>query len=489
MWHSAGAIVELTFIGLIQVVVGCAIVLAGKPKSAFLFLIFSGLFDGSAAVLLPALGGSSIPPVQFALMFVFLRIMVPKGGVYGRFPDAVRANAWLALFCFYGIANAFIGPRLWGGAIAVYPMRPLPDSGLFDVMPLAPTSQNLTAGTYLLGTFLLAIASYIFCRGRGGAKVLVDASIWSGWFFIVTGLLDVISRGTPLEEILSVFRNGDYVQMNVEVDGFVRIRGLLPEASTYAGLCFTFFVISAELWYRSIRPGSTGTLAIALAVILVMSTSSTAYVALAGYISVFLLRALAVPNVAPRGKIQRVSVVAFAILFLVSLLLAIVPALPEAVYRMVLAMTVEKSASDSGQQRLFWAMQGVQGLIRSYGLGIGPGSFRSSSMATAILGSMGVIGIGSFVLYLLAVLQPSRRSTWSIGDDLSQTVGGAFASAAVLSLVPPAVGSPLANPPAMFAILAGAALALRPAPAARSRPKPAPFDADGRMPIAEAEGT
>lgn len=479
---------ELTFIGLIQVVVGCAIVLAGGPNSAFLFLIFSGLFDGSAAVLLPALGGSSIPPVQFALMFVFLRIMVPKGGLYGRLPDAVRANAWLALFCFYGIANAFIGPRLFGGVINVYPMRPLPDSGLFDVMPLGPTSQNLTAGTYLLGTFLLALAAYIFCRGRGGAKILVDASIWSGWFFIVTGLLDLISRGTPLEETLSIFRNGDYVQMNVEVDGFVRIRGLLPEASTYAGMCFTFFVINAELWYRSIRPGSTGLLAIALAVMLVMSTSSTAYVALACYMLAFLLRALAIPGVAPKGKVPSVAIVAFAILFLVAVLLAMVPALPEAVYRMILAMTVEKSASDSGQQRLFWAMQGVQGLIRSYGLGIGPGSFRSSSTITAILGSMGLIGIASFALYLLAVLQPSRRSTWSIGDDLPQTLGGAFASAGVLSLIPAAVGSPLANPPAMFSILAGAALALRSAPA-RSTPRQKTSTAGGRMPIAEAEGT
>jgi hypothetical protein len=475
---------ELTFIGLIQAVAGLAIVVAGGPGSAFLFLVLSGLFDGSAAVLLPALGGSSIPPVQFALLFVFLRIMVPRGGVYGHFPDAVRANAWLVLFCFYGIAHAFIGPRLFGGAISVYPMRPNPESGLFDVIPLWPTSQNLTAATYLLGSLLLALAAYIFCRSRGGAKVLVDASLWGGWFFIITGLVDLTTRGTPFEEFLSIFRNGDYVQMNVEIDGFVRIRGLLPEASSYAGSCFIFFVINAELWYRSVRARATGLLSIALALMLVMSTSSTAYVALTGYSLVFLLRALAVPGISPKGKLLRVSLVGFMILVLVAILMAVIPELPAAISKMVLEMTVEKSSSDSGRQRLFWAMQGVHALTESRGLGIGPGSFRSSSMITAIAGSMGLIGLVSFAMYLLAVFQPSRRSSWSEGGELPQTLGGAFASAAVFSLIPAAIGSPQPSPPATFSILAGAALALRPALNRRSaeRANRDAFETAGELP-------
>ena len=292
---------ELTFIGLIQIMLGSAIVLAGSPNQTFLFLLVSVLFEGSAAILLPALGGSSIPPVQFALMFVYLRILVPKGGLFGRFPDAIRANAWLVLFCFYGTMMAYIGPRLFSGAMSVYPMRPEVGAGLFDVIPLRPTSQNLTAGTYLFGTLLLAVASYIFCRGRGAAGVLVTAAICGGWFHIVTGLLDLVARGTPVESVLSIFRNGDYVQMNVEVNGFVRIRGMIPEASTYAGACFTFFVINAELWYRSIKSRQTSLVASALALMLVISTSSTAYVALAVYVLFFLLRALAIPGVAAKG--------------------------------------------------------------------------------------------------------------------------------------------------------------------------------------------
>ncbi len=478
---------ELTFIGMIQILLGSAIVLAGSPNQTFLFLILSALFDGSAAVLLPALGGSSIPPVQFALMFVFLRILVPKGGLYGRFPEAVRANAWLLLFCVYGTVMAFIAPRLFGGSINVYPMRPDLTAGLFDLVPLRPTPQNLTAGTYMIGTLLLAIASYIFSRGQGAARVLVNASIASGWFYIITGLLDLVTRGTPAEELLTIFRNGDYVQLNAEVDGFVRIRGLLPEASTYAGASFVFFVINAELWYRSIRTRMTGLLAAALALMLVLSTSSTAYVALAGYALIFTLRALAFPGVAPKGKIPRVAIAAFMILFVVAIVLAVIPELPNAIYSMILEMTVEKPSSDSGQQRLFWALQGWHGMIQSFGLGIGPGSFRSSSMIMAIIGSMGVIGVVSFAMYLLAFFQPSRRSTWGQGSELSSSLGGAFASAAVFGMIPALIGSPQATPGASFSIFAGAALALRPALAGRrpAAPRRWKHRAEAQLPAAD----
>ena len=408
---------ELTYIGLIQTAVGLAIVLAGSARAAFIFLVLSSLLDGSAAISLPALGGSSIPPVQFALLFIFLRILVPKGGLYGYIPDAIRANRWLLLFCVYGVANAIIGPRLFANEISVFPMRPDPTAGLFDLVPLVPTSQNLTAGTYLVGALMLAIASYVFCRVRGAAETIVSLAVWSGWFFAITGLLDILSRGTPLEQVLALFRNGDYVQLSVEVDGFVRIRGLMPEASSYAGACFTIFVLNAELWYRSVSSSRTGLMATLTGLLLVMSTSSTAYVALAGYAAFFLLRAMILPSALPQTKVKQVLLFGCLVLFLIAIAMVLVPALPQAIYDMVLTMTVEKPASDSGQQRLFWAMQGLKAFVDSYGLGIGPGSFRSSSMIMAIIGSMGIIGILSFLLYLKAVFQPLRKSSWGEGAD------------------------------------------------------------------------
>lgn len=462
---------ELTFIGLIQIVLGLGIVLAGRPSSAFLLLFLSCVFDGSAAILLPALGGSSIPPVQFALLFAFLRILVPRGGCVGHVPEAVQANKWLLLFAVYGAASAYLGPRLFGGSVLVFPMRPIITAGPFDVIPLAPTAQNITAGVYMVGAILLAIAAYSLCKSGIRASVLVSAAIWAASLHILTGVLDLVGRGTPIDEFLNLFRNGDYVQTDHEIGNFVRIRGLLPEASTYAGLGFAFFVLNAELWYRGIRPKATGIVVSTLALLLIFSTSSTAYVGLAAYALFFIARSAALPNVAVPGKLHRLLLISFMLLVVVAIMLAVIPNLPYAVWEMVLLMTVDKPASDSGLQRLFWAMQGWHGFVESYGLGIGAGSFRSSSMIMAILGSMGLIGIVTFVLYALAVFQPRTRSTWGTSDDHARATGAAFAVAAMISIVPAAIGGPQPSPPATFSLFAAVALALRPAPARERRKK------------------
>jgi hypothetical protein len=106
-------------------------------------------------------------------------------------------------------------------------------------------------------------------------------------------------------------------------------------------------------------------------------------------------------------------------------------------------------------------MQGFEAFLVSWGLGIGAGSFRSSSIATAILGSMGVVGVVSFALYMVRMFA-WRSQDWT---DEEARIRGSVASAAawtvLLSLAPAMIiqGSP--DPGMEFAALAGISLALR----------------------------
>lgn len=452
---------ELTFIGMVQIVIGAYVVLMGSVRSSLIFLIASALFEGSAAIALPALGGSSIPPVQFALLFTSLRILAPKGGYLGLLPAAVTENKWFVLFAVYSIASAYLAPRIFEGTVNVFPMRPSETLGPFDTIPLRPSAQNLTAAFYLVGALLLTLSSYIFARVRSGPTALISALLLASWFHVISGLFDIVTRGSELEAILATFRNGSYAMLDDTVAGFIRIRGVLPEASSYASIAFTLFLVCAELWYRTIRARATGLAAVALALMLVLSTASTAYVALASYAVFFVIRILFFPTLAPRVKLVQALIAVLAVLFAISVLMVIVPSFPAAIYDMVVDMTLKKSDSFSGQQRLFWARQGWENFILSYGLGVGPGSFRSSSIITAIIGSTGLIGTAAFVLYLNFMLQVSSKSTWTTGPSEAQSVGGALAVATLLSLVPAAISSPSPVPAAFFTIMGGAAIALR----------------------------
>lgn len=454
---------ELTFIGAFQCAIGLAIVLTGSLRSAFAFLVVSGLFGGSAAILLPALGGSSIPPAEFALVFVYLRILAPRGGYSYALPGALRANLWLVLFTAYGIAISYLGPRIFADAMDVAPMRPIETAELFETAPLGPTAQNFTSAFYMFGTLLVGLASFILTRHcRKGVETLVSCAIAIGWAHLFLGCAVVAATGTPLADFFELFRNGGYAQLNQSFQGFVRIRGLFPEASAYAEYGFAWFVINAELWYRSIRPRSTGPVALGLAMVLVFSTSSTAYVGLAAYTVWFLLRPMLARSARAGVRLAQFAAAAMGIGVVISILLMVMPELPLRFADMVQAMTLEKSASESAQQRFFWALQGWDAFKFSYGVGIGPGSFRSSSFFFAVMGSTGVIGLASLALYLLRVLQPTRRSTYGRAATMELTVGGAFGAAAILSQVPALVSSPTADLGINFAILAGAAVGLRP---------------------------
>lgn len=470
---------QLTFIGLIQLLIGAVIVFGGSLRHAVTFMVISGLFAGSAAIVLPALGGSSIPPIQFACLVVYLRILAPRGGFLALLPEAVRANRWLVLYTFYGVASAMIAPRLFAQQVDVTPLRFDEARTLFDTVPLVPSTQNITTSVYLLGTLAVAVAAYLMARLRGGVATLIQTAIVVSWLHIALGLATALAAGTPLNAVFELMRNGSYAQLDQSVGGFVRIRGFFPESSSYADFAFAYFTLNAELWYRSIRPRATGAAALALAVLLVISTSSTAYLALVAYLVFFALRVIVMPHLAQALRVKQVLLLTLAGFLLLAVALLAVPQFLSSASDMILHMTVNKSGSDSAQQRLFWAMQGLEAFKASWGLGIGPGSFRSSSLVTAMIGSTGLVGCGAFLAYAFSVFQPTRHSSFGVSPDLALTIGGAFATAALLALIPACLISPSADLGANVALFAGVAVALRPVgasqrPAKRHPPSSAP---------------
>lgn len=452
----------LTIIGIVQLAIGMLLLLRGQLRSSFLFLLLSGLFGGSASLLLPALGGSSVLPMQFALVIVFARLLLPGSRQLAAVSEAFRANAVLALFTFYGLAAAFAAPRIFAGTINVTPLRFGQLRSMFDVVPLQPTSQNITTSVYLVTTLLAAMVAHVMCRHRGGAETLVRGAAVFAWIHGITGVVAALGRGTAIDSVFEFFRNASYNQVEQTAGSFVRLNGLYPEPSAYAAVGFTFFVFNCECWYRSILPRSTGRAAALLALILFFSTSSTAYLALSCYAVFFLLRLVLSPQGMNVVRVRQAGYVVLAAALAVSLALIVAPHFAASLGEVIRTMTVDKQNSDSGEQRMFWAMQGWHAFLSSGGLGIGPGSFRSSSLIMAIIGSMGVIGIASFLVYVARVVQPMRASTWNMVDDPASAISAAAGCTVLIMLVPMSIGSPSAAPGIDFGIFAGAALALRP---------------------------
>ncbi|MFD1958697.1 glycosyltransferase [Novosphingobium panipatense] len=68
---------ELTAVGALQLLLALALFGFGSLTPLFALVVASTLLGGSAAVFLPALGGSSVSPAHFALGLLLLRCVLP----------------------------------------------------------------------------------------------------------------------------------------------------------------------------------------------------------------------------------------------------------------------------------------------------------------------------------------------------------------------------------------------------------------------------
>lgn len=451
-----------TYIGLIQLLFGTLLLVGGSSRHCVWFLLVSAMFGGSAAIQLPALGGSSIPPVQFALLFVMARLVIPGSGNASQVVTALRENVFLCIFVIYGVFMAFIGPRLFHGSIDVTPLRNEVSQMIYYTEPLRPSSQNITTSVYLIGVAVVAVAMTVLCRLRGGAEALVKSGVVVGWLHALTGMVEVATRGSPVGIVFQSLRNGSYQQLSQSVGGVARMNGLFPEPSAYAAFAFGLFVFMAECWYRSVLPKRTGSAAIVLFIALIASTASTGYLGLAAYAIFFLCRAVVFSRLANAKRVNEAGIAFIIGAIIIAAMLAALPSYVDTASHVLDQMVFSKAETVSGKQRWFWMAQGVDAMLASGGLGIGPGSFRSSSLLTAILGSMGIVGILSIVAYALWVFRPARQSTWGNSTDLQANLSGACGTAALLSVIPALFTAASPVPDFIFGVLAGASLALRP---------------------------
>lgn len=461
----------VTPFALIILLLGILALVRGTPLTMFSLFLVSTLFGGSAALILVAAGGSSIPPAQFLLFFLALRLLLPGPGQMHSLSRAVWQNRYLVAFVLYGVISAFILPVIFARTMSVTPLKAIPGADLFAVLPLRLSPQNFTTAFYLVGTMLAGVTATAAMQRPGAAERLVKLGPIITLVHAGLGISGALLINTPWNNVLALFRNGNYAQLNQSFGGLVRINGIWPETSSFAAYGSAWCVLMFELWFRDIAPRRTGISGLVMLLALIASTSSSAYVSLTVY-GLFIAVRFALR---PRGMTVRkqLALIASALVAAVVTVGAFVlmPGFAHKFSNILALMTIEKSGSGSGIQRAFWAKQGVEVFMKSYGLGIGPGSFRSSSVLTAILGSMGVIGAITFVAHLLRSVQPFEAEFLSLRNtSLERTVGCAASSTALVMLAPAMVGSPSPDPGVLWAVMCGIAIALRPRAERRLQP-------------------
>lgn len=429
-------------------------------------------FGSTAFVTLSALGGSS-PLVYTAFVLLLLAWLSLSRGFLTDL-GIVFATYWTAWIVggliLYSILSAVFFPRLFAGQTTAFVTTP---GGGVQEHPLAPVPGNITqTGYFVLGA--LTFFAFVIMLKRGGfleairrgflAWVVLHASL---------GVIDLFGKLVGAPDILLPIRSANYALLvEVEEAGFWRIAGGFSEASAFGSVTLSCLGFSYAYWRVSGSRRMLG-LTLILFLLLIFSTSSTAYVGLAIVIP---FAAASIALSALRGKMANSDILLFALAWLGLLTAVSVYMYSEKVFDPLInlfdTVVLNKSTSASALERGYWNSQSLQAFLDTGGLGIGLGSSRASSWVVAVLSQLGAIGalmMASLVGMLLWDMISSKRA--NIDRETSALIAGARSSV-LASLAGASVASGFADPGLVFFIALAIVVVHRKRPSLDSARRP-----------------
>lgn len=409
---------------------------------ALLYLFFASMAFGSfAAIPTELTAGLTFIPVPIVMVLLIARVLLTPDGTSFFLTSALRFDRLALLFLFWIVAvvTTIAMPRLFAGEVLVVGIRDV----LSGATLLAPTAQNISQMVYISISIFAVFAFAKILRSREDRQHALKAALFGAAVLCLTGALDYIGNAFgPVETVLSLFRTASYAfAIDVEVLGSQRIVGLMPEASTFGGMCLGFLCILVffrrVIIDRRVRNVWAPVLIGLLAVMIYLSTSSGALLGLGVLALVLgvdaLLRAFTrgKRGAAQRGDVLGEAGIVLGLLGVAGLMLVFVPHILDPVLALLDRMVFSKATSGSFEERGMWRQVSLDALLATNGLGVGLGSTRASSHFVSIFASTGVLG---GLLYFGFVAQTMLRSSQGM-DWEGQLVLTAFRFAYIPTFV------------------------------------------------------
>jgi hypothetical protein len=397
-------------LGLVILILGLMTLVRG-PSFAFAIFIPCTLLGSAAVVTSDTL---SIQPAHLMLGFVLIAVFSRRQYLITAFEGLSYPlpGFWLLCTMLYGVIGAFLFPRILAGITEVNAIG-RSDFGLaFYSIPLGPTSGNFTQSVYFCSDVLCFLLCYAYARNQAGFYTIFRALIYYSIGNILFAALDIATFWTGTAYLLDFIRNSTYVlQTDTVVLGLKRIIGSFTEASSFANATIGVLGFTGRLWLLNIMPSLTFPISLISFLLLVFSTSTTAYATLP--VLLFYLYFGSIWGLI-KGRLPSSSM---GFLLISPLLLATVvvsiglfPSIVGSISDFTDVVIFDKSSSQSGIERGMINEVALNNFFETFGLGTGIGSARASSFVIASLANLGALGTvtyGLFLYKLLAVSKPA----------------------------------------------------------------------------------
>ncbi|MEI4473739.1 hypothetical protein [Frigidibacter sp. MR17.24] len=457
-------------------------------------LVVATVFGSAAALFI---GGANIPPAHLFMGAVtVVTLSRPRQCaelIRALHPD--RPGFWILCFVVYGLVTAYFYPRVMAGQTQIVPLGNSAFDDTGSTVPLGPVSSNFTQSIYMVASllvFLLVTSSAATPEGFRTAVIAATAYVTANVLF---ALLDLATYLTGTQAMLEFMRNARYaLHTEADVEGMKRIVGSFTEASSFARSSLGSLGFIGTLWLCGRRPLLTGTLTVLTFVLALLSTSSTALAVMPVMLVILYLTAIGRSGTSRRARASAVVAVTLPLISIAVVLgIAAHPVLSQVVMGYLDTIVLSKGSTDSGIERGSWNTSALQNFLDSGGIGVGLGTVRTSSLAMALLGGLGVIGTLFYAVFMGLTLLRNPGPRGSFVTDARLAARNACLGLTAGDLL---IGSSVDQGLFFFAIAGIAAArperATRAAPPAATRPEtaaPPPLAARGRRPAPPLPGT
>lgn len=405
-------------VGVFTLIIGILCLISGYRATAIAFGVMT-VFGGAAAVMI---GGAGIQPGHLFVGFLALATLTHRE----KMKVAINALAfphpafWLLCLLTYGVIVGYFAPRLWAQTMDIIPLgsSEYPETG--GAVPLGPVSSNFTQAIYNTANIVTFVVIVGMASTMAGFRAATSAALAFASANLFFGIADLVTYGTPIQELFSYIRNAPYAfHDEAIVAGVKRVVGSWPEASTFAGVSLGVVGFTGTMRICGRYSKLTGFLFLLTSIMVIRSTSSAGLFGLPVCLAILYVTCFFRCG-GQTGTRMSAGVVLFAPMIVI--LIGMVIVMNEDIFRQLYAyfdlLLFSKATSASGVERGMWNAYGWNNFIESYGLGVGLGTSRTSSFVIALLSNVGIPGVIFFGLFFLTAFYMKRGTPRTFEGDV-----------------------------------------------------------------------
>lgn len=415
-------------------------------------LVASLAFGATAFATLTFLGGSS-PMICTLFAAVFVAAVAARRGIWRELGNVFGSMRPLWVLCclmLYVVLGALLFPRLFAGHTSVF-VQSTSRLAVIETA-LGPVSGNISQTAYfLLGGFAAVALSVVLLKSQSLEQVRRGFFLWCS-LHVGMGLLDFFGKLSGAGDLLSPIRTANYAMLtNSSEGGFARIAGAYSEASAFGSVSLACLAFTYTYWRKTGSSLAQWLSAILLALI-ILSTSSTAYVGLT-VLAIPVAIALTLALISGRlGSDDLLILGILATLVFVALAINLFdPSFFDPFINLIEATIINKGNSASGVERAYWNTKSLQAFTDTSGLGVGIGSSRASSWMIAVLSQLGFIGTLMMAMLVAVVARGTGSLRIWVAPETDAVVSS-VRTCALAGLIAGSLVSGTADPGMLFFI-------------------------------------